>query len=355
MSQTSASAFEQAAAIDAFASTRTNYERFAFLLLRTGNIPGLTLAHLDFRVLLFLLGQKPGHYAAHQHTIAKACDSNTTSIRNSLGRLRAAGLVLWELIPPHHVLPTGRFTRTNVNRYWVHLPRLGTLLEGPARPPRRLPKSVGSTLPKSDASYGTAFNFKQTPPPNPPDESWRAAEHPADGGEAVLPMGSELESIREAWEKLGLGALEHRSVRALENRRAEGATLEQLEAAVAGAGKDDWIRRRAKAPFAVVFASRASIERFAHEGRKILDASAFEARRDAEECRKDREWRKQQRAVLRTESPPTADEIRGWLPDLRPPPPPPIQPMTVEEIVKRRAEQLAHAEAWAQENGGGGT
>lgn len=153
MSQATAPAFDQADALDAFASTRANYERFAFLLLRVGHVPGLALAHLDFRVLLFLLAQKPGSYAAHHHTIAKACDSNTTSIRQALGRLRAAGLVLWELIPPHHALPTGRYTRTNVNRYWVHLPRLAGLLEAPARPPATPPKPSTSTRPKSDASY----------------------------------------------------------------------------------------------------------------------------------------------------------------------------------------------------------
>jgi hypothetical protein len=87
--------------------TRARYERFAFLLIRLGELPSVPLAHLDFRVLLFLLGQKPGHYAAHQHTIARACDSNTTSIRKALARLRAVGLVLWELVPPHHKLPTG--------------------------------------------------------------------------------------------------------------------------------------------------------------------------------------------------------------------------------------------------------
>jgi hypothetical protein len=169
MSQATAPAFDHAGASDdAFASTRANYERFAFLLLRVGHVPGLALSHLDFRVLLFLLGQKPGQYAAHQQTIAKACDSNTTSIRQSLARLRAAGLVLWELIPPHHALPTGRFTRTNVNRYWVHLPRLAGLLASPARPPATPQKSGASTQPISDASYGTEIRSEQQPPPSTP-------------------------------------------------------------------------------------------------------------------------------------------------------------------------------------------
>ena len=349
MSQATATAFE-AGALDAFASTRANYERFAVLLLRFGHVPGLALSHLDFRVLVFLLAQKPGAYAAHQQTIAKACDSNTTSIRQALGRLRAAGLVLWELIPPHHALPTGRFTRTNVNRYWVHLPRLGALLEAPARPPATLPKSGASTLPKSDASSGTEIRSVQQPPSPPPPAPPRSPEPAGPEAEAVE-LGSELELVRQSWEKLGLGALDHRSARALENRRAEGATLEQLEAAVAGAGADDWIRRRAKVPFAVVFASLASLERFAHECRKILDARGFETRREAEERRKDREWRKQQRAIIQNEIAPTADELRAELLGMPSPTPPPARPMTAEELAKHRAEQLARAEAWARENG----
>ena len=353
MSQATATAFE-AGGLDAFASTRANYERFAFLLFRVGHVPGLALSHLDFRVLLFLLGQKPGQYTAHQQTIAKACDSNTTSIRKSLGRLRVAGLVLWELIPPHHALPTGRFTRTNVNRYWVHLPRLGSLLEAPARPSATAPKSDASTLPKPDASYGTEIRSVQQPPPSiPPLEPQDPSPPAPPEVEAVgsIEVGSELEPIRQSWERLGLGALDHRSSRALENRRAEGATLELLEAAVAGAGADDWIRRRAKVPFAVVFASLASLERFAHEGRKILEARGFESRREAEERRKDREWRKQQRALIQNEITPKAAELHMELLGLPIHTPPAVRPLTAEELAKLRAEQLARAEAWARENG----
>jgi hypothetical protein len=273
MSQGTALAIDMADAPDVFASTRANYERFAFLLLRGGHIPGLSLTHLEFRVLIFLLGQKPGHYAAHQHTIAKACDSNTTSVRKALARLRAAGLVAWKLVPPHHKLPTGRFARTNVNSYWVQLPRFAGLVEIP-RPALTMPKATGSTQPKSDASSGTEIRNEQKPPPTtPPASTRRPSRLQPPGVVADPPIDGrlEIEPIRQAWEKLGLGSLDGRAARALENRAAEGATLEQLEAAVAGASTDDWLRRRAKVPFAVVFASVASIERFAHEGRKVVD------------------------------------------------------------------------------------
>jgi hypothetical protein len=278
MSQGTALAIDRADASDAFASTRANYERFAFLLLRAGHVPGLALTHLDFRVLIFLLGQKPGHYAAHQHTIAKACDSNTTSIRKALMRLRASGLVLWKLIPPHHTLPSGRFARTNVNRYWVHLPRLAALVGIPSRPALALPKATASTQPKPGASSGTEIPKEQKPPPTTPPPAPRApcALQPPQV-EGVSPTGLKFASLRHAWERLGLGVLDDRSLRTLENRTAEGATPDQLEAAVVGASVDEWLRRRAKVPFAVVFASLASIERFAHEGRKILDRHPTES------------------------------------------------------------------------------
>jgi hypothetical protein len=55
-------------------------------------------------------------------------------------------------------------------------------------------------------------------------------------------------------------------VRALRNRHAEGATREQLAAAVEGARHDEWLRQgRAKSAFAVVFASLASVDRFTNK------------------------------------------------------------------------------------------
>lgn len=353
MSQATAPAFDQVGAHDAFEATRANYERFAFLLLRAGHVPDLPLSHLECRVLLFLLAQKPGAYAAHQRTIAKACDSNTTSIRQALGRLRAAGLVLWEIVRPHHKLPTGRFTRTNVNRYWVNLSRLA-VLEAPVRPLATAPKPAASTQPESDASYGTDLHIEH-PPPFPPNRPALRAEEEAFTQipiEPEAPLAPELQPICDAWNRIGLGLCDSRERRALGNRMAEGATCEQLEAAVAGAGADDWLRRRAKVPFAVVFASLASVERFAHEGRKILDAKAGEARREAEERRKDREWREHERLrAANAEPPPPRDELRAWLPTAPPQNREPARPMTHEELARRRAEQIAAVAAWGREAG----
>jgi hypothetical protein len=318
------------------APTRGEYERSAFQLLRLGRVPGLTLDHLSFRVLLFLLGQRPGTYAAHQQTIARALDSNVSSIRVALRRLRAAGLVLWELIPPHHVLPTGRFARTNVCRYLVDLTRLaGALglfagdLVGPRyAPPRSVrravsavpsgatrptglgaadgardtldepdmtddshldetvvhaPDSDASTRSNSDASTCTDLRSEQKASPLPlapvvcdsPAETPREEEAISQNSQKPQNtpqiLHAQIAHVAQLWDRLGFDSspIGARERRALENRHREGATFEQLEAAVAGAGVDDWLRRRAKAPFAVVFASVASVERFAHEGRKL--------------------------------------------------------------------------------------
>jgi hypothetical protein len=346
----------QADARDPFETTRENYQRFAMLLVRVGRVPELTLSHLDFRVLLFLLGQKPGHYAAHHRTIAAACDSNATSIKDSLGRLRKAGLVLSELVRPHHRLPSGRYSRTNVNRYWVHLPRLASLLETPVAIGR---KSDSSMRRNSASSHGTTSLNEQPPPLSPPQgEPEPVSESLASESEAISKtesQRSEITPICEAWMKLGLGEIDGRSKRALENRIADGATHEQLEAAVEGASADDWLRRRAKVPFAVVFASLSSIERFAHAGRKLRDAREHATKREAEERRRELEWRKGQQAALR--APDVTDAERHELDVLFTgqsiPPAPRLraESLTPEEFARRRVEQRARALAWAKENG----
>jgi hypothetical protein len=322
MSTIATPASNEANTVDAFASTRQNYERFAFLLLRVGHIPDLELTHLDFRVLLFLLGQKPGHYAAHHQTVARACDSNATSIKQAFGRLRAAGVVQSELIPPHHVLPTGRFARTNVNRYWVHLPALAALLQTPRTPASTLRNSAPSTGLNSASSYGTADPNEQQPlPPTPPPTlPLRCSRILREVEEAAVPIeiSEDLERIRESWKRLGLGDFDRRSTRALENRLAEGATLEQIEAAVAGASVDEWLRRRAKVPFAVVFASVASVQRFAHEGRKVIDRQATKARSGPQEGQEERIAGDCQAFETIDPMVPTADELRRLLPKLKP-------------------------------------
>jgi hypothetical protein len=77
-----------------------------------------------------------------------------------------------------------------------------------------------------------------------------AGVHRADQGRSRT-VPQELEKVLAAWRTLGLGEPDDRSMRALRNRHAEGATSEQLAMAVEGARHDEWLRQgRAKSPFA---------------------------------------------------------------------------------------------------------
>lgn len=285
-------------------------------LARRGKVPSIALGHLAVRVLLFLLGQRPGYFAHHK-VIAAAIESNLTSVRAALAKLRAAGLVSWELIPPHHPLPTGNYTRTNVHRYYAEAAALLAALDGAdATAP---PKTVAPTHPNSGASTGTDLRSEIDPPLPPnsrsqPPRNGHASEgeiqfskfhgaKPATGearaAAAPMPRANhghaaaippELEKVLAAWRALDLGEPDDRSVRALRNRHGEGASAKQLAAAVEGASHDEWLRQgRAKSPFAVVFASLESVARFAAAGQEHARRAVAAERRRAAERRAARE------------------------------------------------------------------
>lgn len=276
---------------------------------RRGKVPGVELGHLALRVLMFLLGQRPGYFGHHK-VIAEAVETNLTSLRAVLAELRDAGLLTWELVPPHHQLPTGKYTRTNVNRYFAQTDVLLRALGSDVAPTQR--RTVAPTHPNSDASFGTDPKFEQHSPlpldthlsqssdqgPHaegaeflklPRPEHARAEPRGAPNGRAALGDASalpDLDDVLNRWRTLGLGEPDDRSKRALRNRYAEGATLGELQAAVYGAAHDDWLRRgRANAPFAVVFASIDSVSRFATSGRAHARASDAAARQRAIERR----------------------------------------------------------------------
>jgi len=274
--------------------TREIYWRCLGALARRGRVPNVALSHPAVRLLLFLLGQCPGYFA-HQKVIAQAIESNLTTVRKALVELREVGFVSWDLIPPHHPLPTGKYTRTNVNQYFVEADTLlravgGDEAAGP-------PKTVAPTHPNSSASTGTDPKFEQDPPQPPRGCSKLPPDRPSGKGEiqfskfrgARPALGQphtvagegradpghsrtvqpEMEKILAAWRTWDLGEPDERSMRALRNRHAEGATSEQLAMAVEGARHDEWLRQgRAKSPFGVVFASLASVDRFASSGRE---------------------------------------------------------------------------------------
>lgn len=365
----------------AAAPSRADYARCSLLLQRRGRIAGTALTHLEFRVLSFLLGQKPGAYAAHHQTIAAALDTNVSSVRVALGRLRAAGLVTARRIPPRHRLPSGRYARTSVCIYTVVVERVAPAQGGPAGLPqtdaqrgkkeapgpdtRGLPAApaaqpqpqpfqavtavasahsdlAASTHPDSGASSGTRIRSEHKPPPTPsppvlcgpeveiPREEEALTQDEPARAPAPTPR-AELRPIVAAWEAAGLprvGALE---LRTLANRRVEGATLEELEAAALGAGEDAWVRLRARCPFAVVFCDLAAVRRFAHEGRKHRDAAPPLARPEA------RAPAPPPRPLPRVEAPaPPPEGIRAWLPAAIPR----ATPLTPEDFARRRAEQL---------------
>ena len=244
---------------------REMYWRSLNALARQGKVPNVALSHLAVRVLLFLLGQRPGYFA-HQKVIADAVESNLTSVRKALFELRDAGVVSWELIPPHHALPTGKYTRTNVNQYFVEAEFLLRALGGDEA--ACSPRTVASTHPNSSASTGTDPKFEQDPPLPPSfGPKPRPVEHSSEGeirfskfrkarpemGQPRAtagvpraepghspPVPPELEKVLAAWRTLDLGEPDDRSVRALRNRHADGATSEQLAAAVKGARHDEW-------------------------------------------------------------------------------------------------------------------
>jgi hypothetical protein len=172
-----------------------------------------------------------------------------------------------------------------------------------------------------------------------------------DAVEEAVQITNELEPIIRGWSKLGLGELDARSVRALQNRRSEGATVEQLEAAVAAAATDEWLRRRAKVPFAVVFASVASIERFAHQGRKNTgrDMAArnlvgdLQRRLERSPRTEAREPRFRSDAGGSPLSPNRA--LLPWIAKVPP------RSRASDDLSQRRMEQLERLKIWSRENG----
>lgn len=98
-----------------------------FALLNRGHVPGRKIDHFAYRLLLFLLAQGPG-YVARRHTLAKKLDTNDTTVKVGLARLRAvmlgpdAPLLRTALaVPLNGTLPwrAGAKATANLNGYEV--------------------------------------------------------------------------------------------------------------------------------------------------------------------------------------------------------------------------------------------
>jgi len=297
----SAAAKDRATATASRGEDGNIYQRCVFDLLARGHVPGVKLDHFAWRLLLFLLGQGPD-YIAKRKTLAQKLDTNETTVKVALGRLRdakvAPGVALLESelkVPLNSRLPwrPGSKANANLNGYRVAAEALLARLrdvdaqerrkaESVQRRPARVDPAGRPTAPKSVRTSGLnpartlsgSMDGLITTPPPPPSTT-RAARTGEGRGKAVKnPITLEIRAVADDWRSLALGpALGERELQALANRAAEGRSLDELRQAVRGASHPEqapWLRSdRCRKPFAVVFADVASVGRFAAYGRQL--------------------------------------------------------------------------------------
>lgn len=233
--------------------------RCAFLLLGRGHVPGVKLDHVAWRLLLFLIGQGPG-YAARRRTLAKKLDTNETSIKVALARLRAVevqpGVPLLRSevkVPLNGKLPWRPTTRAtaNLHGYDVSTSELLPWLRDADRRERAEAqaeraavgtarklglKSVRTSGSNPDRTLnGSMDGLIATP--SSPSPTTTEAQAPAATSQAVKnSAGPEIRSIAHAWAAIQLGpALGTRELRTLAKRARDGCSLDELRDAVRGA------------------------------------------------------------------------------------------------------------------------
>jgi hypothetical protein len=236
-----------------FAPSNSEYEHAARLLARFGRVPGIPIRPIDFRVLVFLTGQQPGIVMKHKTIGAELDDLSHDAVHDALHRLKHARLVRWELIPPKQPKPWGSDsdTRTNMNRYYLTRELLDRLAQEEAARARRAHERKSA----HEAS-GPMRRAPQRPAAKAPDLSWA---EPA------------IQELAQAFDRLALRPpCRAREATALRNRLGDGCSLEELTAAVQGAGRANWRRRDgsswARDPFAIVFRDAGTVRRFAEGG-----------------------------------------------------------------------------------------
>lgn len=237
-----------------FHLSRAQYDYCARLLCRFGRVPGVKLKSSEFRVLCFLLGQGPGYFG-HQYTVGDALDGmSTDAAHDAIKGLRHKKLLQSESVFEGQPLRRGFAAPTRTCRYYVCHELHGLL----SAEERRLAEEARK---KQD----------EAPPaprePAPDDLSWTEPE---------------LQRIAASFDRLELrrpcGTLELQTLR---KRLGDGVGLEALMLAVEGARGRRWTRadgsRWAKDPFAIVFASRSSVEKAAREGLAYRNVQPAEA------------------------------------------------------------------------------
>jgi hypothetical protein len=293
------------------------YQQACFALCKRGHVVGIRLTAMQFRVLAYLLSERPGLVIYQKH-IAKALQCSTKQVYRALKALRRLKLVDAPMILAEHPLPwkyNGKPARwdNRVLRYWVDTERV--TVEAPRQGPRLVEPvenvSSDGTLESTSPKYEreTVQTASPTPPrepaelgaeegPHAPSGHRVASETPGSGGGAAgesahahrrrrkresgeggestphAATPAQLDALGKAWD--GLGLRDHygnstagpRERKAFENRMGEGCSAEEIADAIAGAaGHRDWFEKRAGRCFAIVFADVCSVRRFAAEGR----------------------------------------------------------------------------------------
>jgi hypothetical protein len=245
-----------------FAPSNSEYEHAARLLCRFGRVPGIPIRPIDFRVLVFLTGQQPGIVMKHKTIGAELDDLSHDAVHDALHRLKHARLVRWELIPPKQRKPWGSdfaHTTTNMNRYYLTRELLDRLAQEEAARARRAHERKAA----HEAS-GPMRRAPQRPAAKAPDLSWA---EPA------------IQELAQAFDRLALRPpCRAREATALRNRLGDGCSLEELLAAVQGAGRANWRRRDgsswARDPFAIVFRDAGTVRRFAEGGAGVRNPNS---------------------------------------------------------------------------------
>lgn len=227
-----------------FKPSQAQYEHVARLLCRFGRVPGVPLKPSEFRVLCFLSGQQPG-YHGHQYTIGDELDGvGHDTIHRALHALKDKNLLEIEPVFEGQPLRQGiRSAPTRTCRYYLRHEVHALLSAEEARRARE-------TRDKAIAAPPVA----RTPAPD--DLTWAEPE---------------IQRIAAAFDALELrrpcGTAELLTLR---KRLAQGVGLETLTLAVSGASATRWTRADGshwcRDAFAVVFASRQSVERMAQQG-----------------------------------------------------------------------------------------
>jgi len=231
-----------------------------------------SLTATEKAVVLVLLIHADEHLRCHpsQARIAWETSLEPRTVQRTMASLRLRGVV--------RVLRAGNWARSH--RYLLRPEAL------PLRAPWRGRSSIGEVT-IDDRPITTGITTDKPPPipladagePEPDDtpeggDSTEGGPEPEAQASSAVYSGQsiepEVERVEEAWSATGLPALDARGRAAIGGRRREGAALAELLLAVAGASADPWLRRpQCRVPHAVVFASLASVGRFADAGREL--------------------------------------------------------------------------------------